>query len=214
VTEAVAGAVRPDESTLIARLRDGDEATFEALVAELYPSMLAVARGYVRSRAVAEEVVQEAWLGVLRGIDRFEGRSTLRTWVLRIVANVARTRAVREARSVPLSNFDVVGDEPAVDPERFRGPDDPFPGHWRSYPTDWRRLPEERLTSLETLELVTTAIEELPEAQRLVITMRDVAGLSAEEVCEALDVTAGNQRVLLHRARARVREVLERHLDA
>jgi RNA polymerase sigma-70 factor (ECF subfamily) len=134
--------------------------------------------------------------------------------VLRIVANVARTRAVREARSVPLSSFDVVGDEPAVDPERFRGPDDPFPGHWRSYPTDWRRLPEERLTSLETLELVKTAIEELPEAQRLVITMRDVAGLSAEEVCEALDVTAGNQRVLLHRARARVREVLERHFDA
>jgi RNA polymerase sigma-70 factor (ECF subfamily) len=214
VTEAVAGAVRPDESALIARLRDGDEATFEALVAEFYPSMLAVARGYVRSRAVAEEVVQEAWLGVLRGIDRFEGRCTLRTWVLRIVANVARTRAVREARSVPLSSFDVVGDEPAVDPEQFRGPDDPFPGHWRSYPTDWRRLPEERLTSIETLELVKAAIEELPEAQRLVITMRDVAGLSSEEVCQALDVTAGNQRVLLHRARARVREVLERHFDA
>jgi len=158
--------------------------------------------------------VQEAWLGVLKGLERFEARSSLRTWILRIVANIARTRAVREARSVPLSSFDVEGDEPAVDPERFRGQDDPFPGHWRSYPTDWRRLPEERLTSLETLEVVRAAIEELPEAQRLVITMRDVAGAEAEEVCDALDITAGNQRVLLHRARARVREALERHLDA
>ena len=214
MTEAVAGAVRPDETALIARLRDGDEASFEVLVAEFYPSMLAVARGYVRSRAVAEEVVQEAWVGVLRGLERFEGRSTLRTWVLRIVANVARTRAVREARSLPFSSFAVEGDEPAVDPARFRGPDDPFPGHWRSFPTDWRRLPEERLTSLETIELVKTAIEELPEAQRIVITMRDVAGLSSEEVCDSLDITAGNQRVLLHRARARVREALERHFDA
>ena len=113
-----------------------------------------------------------------------------------------------------MSSFDVEGDEPVVDPERFRGPDDPFPGHWRSYPTDWRRLPEERLTSLETLEVVRAAIEELPEAQRLVITMRDVAGADAEEVCDALGISAGNQRVLLHRARARVREALERHLDA
>jgi RNA polymerase sigma-70 factor (ECF subfamily) len=207
------GGVRADEAALIARLRDGDEAAFEALVTDLYPSMLAAARGYVRSRAVAEEVVQESWLGVLKGLARFEGRSSLRTWVLRIVANIARTRAVREARSVPLSSFDVEG-EPAVDPERFRGPDDPFPGHWRSYPTDWRRLPEERLTSLETLAVVREAIEHLPDAQRLVITMRDVAGLSSEEVCDALDVTAGNQRVLLHRARARVREALERHFDA
>ena len=208
------GPVRADESTLIARLRSGDESAFESLVADLYPSMLAVARGYVRSRAVAEEVVQESWLGVLKGLDRFEGRSSLRTWVLRIVANVARTRAVREARSVPLSTFEVEGDEPAVDPERFRGPEGPFPGHWRSYPTDWRRLPEERLTSLETLEVVRAAIEELPEAQRLVITMRDVAGAGSDEVCDALGLTAGNQRVLLHRARARVREALERHLDA
>jgi RNA polymerase sigma-70 factor (ECF subfamily) len=215
VTEAqLEGPVRADETALIARLRDGDEAAFEALVADLYPSMLAVARGYVRSRAVAEEVVQEAWLGVLKGLERFEARSSLRTWVLRIVANIARTRAVREGRSVPMSSFEVEGDEPAVGPERFRGPDDPFPGHWRSYPTDWRRLPEERLTSLETLEVVRAAIEELPEAQRLVITMRDLAGASSEEVCEALDVTMGNQRVLLHRARARVREALERHFNA
>jgi RNA polymerase sigma-70 factor (ECF subfamily) len=215
VTEAqLEGVVRADESALIARLRDGDEAAFESFVNDLYPAMLAVARGYVRTRAVAEEVVQESWLGVLRGLDRFEGRSSVRTWVLKIVANVARTRAVREARSVPLSTFEVEGDEPAVDRARFRGPDDPFPGHWRSAPTDWRRLPEERLTSLETLAVVQAAIEQLPEAQRLVITMRDVAGVDSDEVCDALGISAGNQRVRLHRARARVREALERHFDA
>jgi RNA polymerase sigma-70 factor, ECF subfamily len=215
VTEArVESPPRGDESELIARLRDGDEGAFESLVADLYPAMLAVARGYVRSRAVAEEVVQESWLGVLKGLDRFEGRSSLRTWVLKIVANVARTRAVREARSVPLSAFEDESGEPAVDPARFRGPDDAFPGHWRSAPTDWRRLPEERLTSLETLAVVQEAIEQLPEAQRLVITMRDVAGVDSDEVCDALGISAGNQRVLLHRARARVREALERHLDA
>jgi RNA polymerase sigma-70 factor, ECF subfamily len=215
VTEArVESPPRGDESELIARLRDGDEGAFESLVADLYPAMLAVARGYVRSRAVAEEVVQESWLGVLKGLDRFEGRASLRTWVLKIVANVARTRAVREARSVPLSAFEDESGEPAVDPARFRGPDDAFPGHWRSAPTDWRRLPEERLTSLETLAVVQEAIEQLPEAQRLVITMRDVAGVDSDEVCDALGISAGNQRVLLHRARARVREALERHLDA
>jgi RNA polymerase sigma-70 factor, ECF subfamily len=205
---------RADETALIARLRDGDEAAFNSLVADLYPSMLAVARGYVRSRAVAEEVVQESWLGVLKGLDRFEGRSSLRTWVLKIVANVARTRAVREARSVPLSTFEGEGGEPSVDPGRFRGPDQPFPGHWLSPPTDWRRLPEERLTSLETIGVVQQAIEQLPEAQRLVITMRDVAGIDSDDVCDALGISAGNQRVLLHRARARVREALERHFDA
>ena len=215
MTEAqLEGAARADETALIARLRDGDEQAFESLVAELYPAMLAVARGYVRSRAVAEEVVQESWLGVLKGLERFVGRSSLRTWVLKIVANVARTRAVREARSVPLSSFEDEGGEPAVDPSRFRGPDDAFPGHWSSPPTDWRRLPEERLTSLETLAVVQEAIEQLPEAQRLVITMRDVAGVDSDEVCDALGISAGNQRVLLHRARARVREALERHLDA
>src|SRR5262245_57986767 len=175
--------------------------------------MIAVARSYVRSRAVADEVVQEAWLGVLRGLDRFEGRSLLRTWVLQIVANVARTRAVREARSIPMSAFEAEGDEPSVEPERFLGPDDPYPGHWKSYPSDWRTLPEQQLLSKETLEVVSRAIEALPEAQRLVITMRDVTGCSAEEVCEALGVSEGNQRVLLHRARSRVRAELERHFD-
>src|SRR5918999_243164 len=205
--------VAADEAALVARLREGDERAFEKTVERFYPAMIAVARGYVRSGAVADEVVQEAWLGVLRGVDRFEGRSSLRTWVLQIVANIARTRAVREARSVPFSSFELDDDEPSVEPERFRGPDDPYPGHWKSYPTDWEALPEQRLLARETLELVKRAIEQLPEAQRLVITLRDVTGASAEEVCEILDITEGNQRVLLHRARARVRARIERHLD-
>jgi RNA polymerase sigma-70 factor (ECF subfamily) len=205
--------VAAEETALVARLREGDERAFEEVVQAFYPSMIAIARGYVRSRAVADEVVQEAWLGVLRGLDRFEGRSSLRTWVLQIVANVARTRAVREARSVPMSAFEVEGGEPSVEPERFHGPGEPYPGHWRSYPTDWRTLPEQQLLSRETLEVVSRAIETLPDAQRLVITMRDVTGCSSEEVCEALGVSEGNQRVLLHRARSRVRAELERHLD-
>ena len=178
-----------------------------------YPSMLAVARGYVRSRAVAEEVVQEAWLGVLNGLERFEGRSSFRTWVLRIVANTAQTRGVREARVVPVSSLPSEGNVPAVEPERFRGAGDPFPGHWWSYPSDWRTLPESKLLSQETLEVVKSAIEELPDVQRTVITMRDVAGCDSDEVCQALEISEGNQRVLLHRARARVRTALERHLD-
>jgi RNA polymerase sigma-70 factor, ECF subfamily len=202
-----------DEAALLARLRDGDERAFEQLVESFYPSMLAVAQGYVRTRAGADEVVQEAWVGVLKGLSRFEGRSSLRTWVLQIVANIARTRAVREARSLPFSSFDVDDGERSVDADRFRGPDDPFPGHWKSYPTDWRTLPEQRLSSAETLARVRTAIEELPDAQRAVITMRDVTGCSSEEVCETLGLSEGNQRVLLHRARARVRARLEAYLD-
>ena len=175
--------------------------------------MDAVARGYVRTRSVAEEVVQEAWLGVLKGIDRFEGRSTLRTWVLRIVANIARDHAVREARSQPFSSLEREGDEPAVGPERFFRADEPYPGGWRSFPTDWRSLPESQLLAGETLDLVKRAIDELPEAQRIVITLRDVRGWDADEVCEALAISEVNQRVLLHRARVRVRARLERHLD-
>jgi RNA polymerase sigma-70 factor, ECF subfamily len=203
-----------DEAALIARLRAGDERAFEDVVTRFYPAMLAVARGYVRSRSVAEEVVQEAWLAVLNGLDRFEGRSALRTWVLRIVANAAQTRGIREARVVPVSSLQSEGDGPTVEPERFRGAGDPFPGHWWSYPTDWRTVPESKLLSQETLDIVKTAIDELPDLQRAVITMRDVAGCDSEDVCQMLEITEGNQRVLLHRARARVRTALERHLDA
>jgi len=203
-----------DDAALIARLRAGDERAFEDVVTRFYPSMLAVARGYVRSRAVAEEVVQEAWLGVLNGLDRFEGRSSLLTWVLRIVANTAQTRGVREARVVPVSSLQSENDEPTVEPERFRGAGDPFPGHWWSYPTDWRTVPESKLLAQETLDVVKSAIDELPDLQRTVITMRDVAGCESDEVFQTLEISEGNQRVLLHRARARVRTALERHLDA
>jgi len=203
-----------DEPALIARLRDGDERAFDDVVTRFYPSMLAVARGYVRSRSVAEEVVQEAWLAVLNGLDRFEGRSSLRTWVLRIVANTAQTRGIREARVIPVSSLQSEGEEPTVEPERFRGAGDPFPGHWWSYPTDWRTVPESKLLSQETLDIVKAAIDELPDVQRAVITMRDVTGCDSEDVCQMLEISEGNQRVLLHRARARVRTALERHLDA
>jgi len=201
------------EAELVARLRAGDEQAFEALVERHYGTMIAVAQTYVKSRAVAEEVVQEAWLGVLKGLDRFEGRSSLRTWILRIVVNIAKTRGVREARSVPFASLAPEADEPAVEPERFRGPDDAFPGHWRAYPGDWHTLPEEALLERETLRVVLVAIDALPPAQRTVMLMRDVEGCTADEVCAALDVSDGNQRVLLHRARSRVRKALERHFD-
>ena len=202
-----------EEHELLKRLRAGDERAFEALVERHYPTMLAVARHYVSSRAVAEEVVQEAWLGVLKGLDRFEGRSSLRTWILRILVNKAKTRGARDARIVPFASLAPVGQEPAVDPERFRGRDDPFPGHWRAYPGNWQRLPEETLADREMLDVVLSTIHQLPPPQRIVITMRDIQGCEAEEVCEALDVSEGNQRVLLHRARSKVRSALERHFD-
>jgi RNA polymerase sigma-70 factor, ECF subfamily len=209
----VRGRVPASEAALVQRLRLGDERAFEEAVESLYPAMTAIARGYVRSRAVADEVVQDAWLAVMRGLEGFEGRSSLKVWVLQIVANIARKRAVREARSVPFSSFEREDDDPAVDPARFHPAGDRFPGHWKSYPTDWRTLPETKLLAGETVELVQQAIEELPEAQRVVITMRDMAGCTAAEVCETLDISEGNQRVLLHRARLKVRAKLERHID-
>jgi RNA polymerase sigma-70 factor, ECF subfamily len=202
-----------DEAELLAALRAGDEEAFERLVERYYGTMLAVARTYVKSRAVAEEVVQEAWVGVLKGLDRFEGRSSLKTWVMRIVANTAMKGGGREARSVPFSSLAAEGDEAAVEPERFRGAHDAFPGHWRAYPGDWSVLPEEKLLGRETIEVALRAIEQLPATQRSVITLRDVEGCDSEEVCGVLDLDPAYQRVLLHRARSRVRAALERHLD-
>jgi RNA polymerase sigma-70 factor (ECF subfamily) len=206
-------AVTWDEADLLERLRSGDERAFESLVDTYYGTMLSIAQSYVKTRAVAEEVVQDAWMGVLKGLDRFEGRSSLKTWIISIVINIAKTRGVREARSVPFAALAAEGEEAAVDPQRFRGPDDAFPGHWWAYPANWSELPDEVLLARETLGVVTRAIEDLPDAQRIVITMRDVAGCSPEEVCRSLEITEGNQRVLLHRARSRVRTALERHLD-
>jgi RNA polymerase sigma-70 factor (ECF subfamily) len=205
--------IMPEEAELLARLRAGDEQAFAALVARHHAAMLAVAQGYVKTRAVAEEVVQEAWLGVIKGLDRFEGRSSLKTWIFRILVNTARTRGAREARFVPFASLAPEGDdEPVVDPDRFSGGPNPYPGHWTTPPDDWRALPEAALAGRETLAVVTAAIAELPPAQRAVIAMRDIAGCEAEEVCATLEISEGNQRVLLHRARSRVRAALERHL--
>jgi RNA polymerase sigma-70 factor (ECF subfamily) len=202
------------EAALLQRLRTGDEAAFEDLVARHYATMLAVAQTYVRGRAVAEEVVQEAWLGVIKGLDRFEGRSSLKTWILSILVNQAKTRGAREARSVPFTALAPEGEEPAVDPSRFRGADESYPGHWRAFPGDWGRSAAAAVQDRETLRVVMGAIAGLPDAQQTVIRMRDVEGFSSEEVCDALGVSEGNQRVLLHRARSRVRAALEGHFDA
>lgn len=208
------GASASEEAALLARLRAGDERAFEELIERNHGTMLAVARTYVKTQAVAEEVVQEAWLGVLKGLDRFEGRSSLKTWALRILVNTAITRGVREARSVPFSSLAPEGDdEPAVDRDRFGQPGGPFPGHWTSAPGAWNQLPEETLLGHETLGVVKAAIAGLPEAQQRVISLRDIEGWDAEEVCDALELSPGNQRVLLHRARSRVRSALERHFD-
>jgi RNA polymerase sigma-70 factor (ECF subfamily) len=200
------------EADLLARLRAGDEQAFKALVERHHRTMLAVARRYVSSRAVAEEVVQEAWLGVLKGLDRFEGRSSLTTWILRIVVNIAKTRGAREARTVPYAALAGPDDEVSVAPERFRGPGDRHPGGWWAFPDDWSRIPEQALLQRETLKVVTDAIEALPALQRSVIAMRDIQGCGPEEVCAVLEISDGNQRVLLHRARSRVRAALEEHL--
>jgi len=201
------------EAELLARLRAGDEQAFEALVTRHYGTMLAVAQTYVKGRSVAEEVVQETWLGVIQGLDRFQGRSSLKTWILSILVHKAKTRGVREARTVPFASLGPEGDERAVAPERFRGAQDAFPGHWRAYPGNWHASAEVTVQDRETLRVAMRAIAELPHAQSTVIRMRDVEGYSPEEVCAALDVSEGNQRVLLHRARSRVRSALERHLD-
>jgi RNA polymerase sigma-70 factor, ECF subfamily len=202
-----------EDARLVEGLRAGDESVFVELVDAYGPSMLRVASIHVRGRATAEEVVQETWLAVLNGIDRFEGRSSLKTWIFRILGNRAKTRAQREGRSVPFSALaarDAEGEERSVDHDRFAGPEDRYPGHWAAPPRDW---PHERLLEREALEVIHSAIEELPEAQQQVIRLRDVQGWRAEEVAAALEISDGNQRVLLHRARTKVRRELEGYLD-
>jgi RNA polymerase sigma-70 factor, ECF subfamily len=205
--------VSADEMRLVEGLRAGDEAAFVELMRRYGASMLRVALLYVRSRAVAEEVVQDAWLAVFKGISRFEGRSSLKTWLFRILTNTAKTRAVREGRSIPFSALaGDVEDGPSVDPDRFLGPEERFPGHWASPPSSWAGEPEERLVASETVDVIRAAIDKLPPAQALVITMRDIEGFSSEEVRNALEISETNQRVLLHRARTRVRRALEDYL--
>jgi RNA polymerase sigma-70 factor (ECF subfamily) len=178
--------------------------------------MVRVAMAYVPTRAAAEEVVQETWIAVMRGIDRFEGRASLKTWIFRILTNTALRAGARERRSIPFSALAKEEDtaEPSVDPDRFLPADHAlFPGHWAIMPTRWP-TPEEGLLAGETREVIAAAIAELPVAQRTVIALRDVEGWSSEEVAGALEVSAGNQRILLHRARSRVRNAIERYYGA
>jgi len=205
----------PDDLELVAALRRGDEAAFMALVERYQATMVRVALMYVADRAAAEEVVQEAWLGVLRGLDRFQGRSSLRTWIFRILTNRAKTRGVREQRTIPfsaLADADDDADEPAVDPARFYPPEHQDHGWWVSYPARWDGLPESRLLAEETRAQIAAAITALPPNQRAVIALRDVEGWSSEEVCNILGISETNQRVLLHRARSKARSALERYL--
>jgi RNA polymerase sigma-70 factor, ECF subfamily len=205
-----------DEARLVAALSRGDADAFAALVDRHSRAMIRVAMAYVPSRAAAEEVVQETWIAVMRGIDGFEGRSSLKTWIFRILTNVAMRSGARERRSVPFSALAGAEDtgEPSVDPDRFLPADhELFPGHWAIMPARWP-TPEEGLLARETREVIAAAIAELPVAQRTVVALRDVEGWSSEEVRAALEISAGNQRILLHRARSRVRNAIESYYGA
>ena len=212
----MAGARPSDEGALVEALRRGDEAAFAQLVAELNGPLTRLALAHVPSRAVAEDVVGDTWLGVIRGIDDFEGRSSLRTWIFQILLNKARTRGKREKRALPFSSLrrrDPEGrDEPAVEPSRFEGPRGEYPGHWARPPVEWQ-APEERLATEAARDVMLGAIASLPERQREVLTLRDMLGYSAEEARNALDLSETNQRVLLHRARSKVRAALERYFE-
>jgi RNA polymerase sigma-70 factor (ECF subfamily) len=207
--------ITADQRGRVEAIRNGDERAFAELVDELSPSMIGVAIKYVRSRAVAEEVVQETWMGVIKGLDRFEGRASLRSWVFAILRNTAVSRGEREHRTVPISSLNApVDDWQELDEDRFFGADhDRYPGHWALGPTRWT-LPEEGLLAEETREMIGEAINGLPATQRAVITLRDVEGWDSHEVCEILGISAGNQRVLLHRARTQVRAEIESYFDA
>lgn len=188
----------PDDEELVGRLRSGDEQAFTELVDRYHAAMVRVATAFVPSRAVAEEVAQDAWLGVLRGLPRFEGRSSLKTWIFKILVNRAKTAGAREPRSLGLDTGD------SAESLRFTAG-----GAWREPPFEWTEEIEDRLAAPEMTARVRKVLDGLPDSQRLVVTLRDVEGLSSGEVCDLLGISDGNQRILLHRGRARVREALE-----
>src|SRR3954467_13876105 len=214
VAAAVLGGGTAEQAELLGLLRAGDRNAFAELVDTWSPMLLRVALLHVSTRASAEEVVQDTWLAVIGQLDRFEGRSSLRTWVFRILENRARSRGVREARAVPWSSAFPDGepdDGPTVAPSRFRGPDDRWPRHWTdaAYPRRWEPPPEDAAVAADIRRELGAALDELPERQRTVVELRDVHGLSSDEVCEQLGLSPGNQRILLHRGRARLRARLE-----
>jgi RNA polymerase sigma-70 factor (ECF subfamily) len=206
------GRWAPDERS-VAALRAGDERTFRDLFQRHSPAMTRIARSYVQSDAVAEEIVQETWFAILTGIDRFEGRCAFGTWMFSILINQAKTHNTRERRALPLSTiWPDSGDERAVDVDRFQTDDDAWPGHWATPPRPWQK-PERRALSLEVREQLREALSQLPERQRLIVGLRDVNGLSSAEVCDLLELTRENERVLLHRGRSRLRAALEEYVD-
>ena len=194
------------EKELVAAIRRGDEDAFVEIVDRYHASLLRLARTFVSSKAVAEDVVQETWLAVIQGIDRFEGRSSLKTWLFRILTNRAKTRGQREGRQIPFSSS-LPDEGPTVDPSRFSG------GAWTSLPAAVPNDPDALVLSKEFGKVVEGAVRKLPDNQRSVLTLRDIEGLDSAEVCSLLSVTEGNQRVLLHRARAKVRAAVERYLE-
>ena len=196
---------KPDDAALCARLRAGDEAAFRALVKELHSSLVRVASAFVGSREAAEEIVQDTWMAVIAGLDEFEERSTLRTWIGRILVNRAKTRGVRDRRAVPFSALTPEDEEP-VEPERFGAA-----GFWGVPPCRWDDAPEQLVLRKEARAHIERELEGLPTAQRTVVTLRDLEGWSSEEVCNVLELAETNQRVLLHRGRARLRAALERY---
>jgi RNA polymerase sigma-70 factor (ECF subfamily) len=206
------GGLTAAETTLLNALRDGDERAFADIVERYHGPLKRLARSFGATDAVAEEIVQETWLGALQGLDGFEERSTLKTWLFTILKNQARQRAAREKRSVP---FSALGDEdsgPVVDPDRFRGPGDQWPGGWLTPPRPWEE-PDRRLASMEARRLLREAMSGLPVRQRVVVALRDVEGLTSDEVCEVLEISEANQRVLLHRGRSAIRNQLEEYID-
>ena len=203
-----------EDADLFAGLKRGDEAAFVTLVQRYQRPLLRLAIVYCRNLAVAEEIVQDTWLGVIRGIGRFEERATFKTWLFQILVNRARTRAAQEGRAGSFSSLEEEAEtapEPAVPPERFRGADDKWANNWAVPPQSWGESSDARLLAAETIELVKQAISTLPPAQQQVITLRDIEGWPAEDVCNVLTISETNQRVLLHRARSRVRALLEKH---
>jgi RNA polymerase sigma-70 factor (ECF subfamily) len=204
-----------NEAHLLESLRAGDETAFMQLVEQYHPALVRLARLFVREQSVAEELAQETWLAVLQGIQNFEGRSSLKTWLFTILTNKAKTRGQRESRTISFSDVEHASDSPTVDPNRFSdGSAETRLHHWAkgAAPGSWEGIPEDHLLAQETSDLIRKTIETLPETQRTVITLRDMHELSSEEVCNVLGISETNQRVLLHRARAKVRQALEDYL--